>query len=209
MKINLLILISVLFMSPILVMGQDDGGNSSPKRNRHRLLLGVGLNIPFRPTSHNYHPGFAINQQYEFLLGDHFTLAQGLGYNYLFGKSKTELYEGIYVDVEYEYFHNLPLQAGLGFYFGEKQRTFFIMFKGGVAWYKYVKPAYPEIVVNDIVVKEAKPREEISGYYWFFTPSIGWQFKRMRVSFSYKTHIEQDANVGLLGIGFSYNVLKP
>jgi hypothetical protein len=179
------------------------------KLNKHRLLGGIGLNIPFEPTSNSYDLGFGVFQQYEFLLGDHFSLIQSLGFNYLEGRSVYEFYQNDYIEVDYENFYAVPLQIGIGFYFGEFQQKFFIHFTGGISYYRQVNPAYPAIIVNESVVREAIPRTVEDGVFHFFTPEIGWTFRRIQLSFMYQTHIQQDANVGIARLGLAYNFFKP
>lgn len=198
--------IGVLMVVSSIASGQTE--DSFEKRNKHRLIAGMGLNIPFEPTSANYELGFGLFEQYEFLLGDHFSLVQSLGFNYLAGKRVNEYYENQYVKVEYENFYTVPLQFGVGYYFGAEQKKFFILFEGGFAFYQLVRPAYPEVNVNGNVVKEAIPRTVETGTYHFFTPEIGWVFNRLQVNFSYQTHIENDANVGIARLGLAYNFFK-
>ena len=110
------------------------------------------------------------------------------------------------VNTEYENLYTVPLQFGIGYYFGENQTLFFFLLKGGVAYYKGVSPAYPEIIVNGHVVKPAIAREEFDGVYNFITPTIGWQFERFQISASYQGHVEQDATVNILNFSVAYKV---
>lgn len=182
----------------------------SSKPNRHRLNLGASLNIPSQPTSVNYGVGFGLLEQYEFLLGSHWSAVQSLGFNNLAGKTVTEFYENGNIEVEYEHFRTAALQLGMGFYFGEGQSTFFILFKGGNAWFWAVTPAYPEVrsAVGDLV-KPAIPREEVNGTFWFFDPKIGWQFKRLQISADYHGTINHDTEINVWNIGVAYNLIKP
>jgi hypothetical protein len=183
--------------------------NSNAKRQRSRLNFGLSLNIPSSPTNVNYGVGFGINQQYEFLLGSHWSAVQSLGFNNINGKTVNEFYENENINVEYEYFRTVALQLGMGFYFGEGQSTFFILFKGGVAQFWTVNPPYPEIVVNGNVVKQAIPREEVNGTFWFFDPKIGWQFNRLQISLDYHGTINQDIEINVWNLGVAYNIIKP
>lgn len=180
------------------------------KPNRHRLNLGASMNIPSQPTNENYGVGFGLLQQYEFLLWSHWSVLQSLGFNNLSGKTVTEFYENKNIEVDYEHFRSVALQLGVGFYFGEGQRTFFILFKGGNAWFSAVTPAYPEVksTAGD-VVKEAIPREEENGNFWFFDPKIGWQLKRLQISVDYHGTVNNDTEINVWNIGVAYNLIKP
>ena len=101
----------------------------------------------------------------------------------------------------------VPLVVGMGYYFGENQKTFFILLKGGVAAYWGESPAYPAIVVNGIEITAAIPSEKFNDVYWFFTPSIGWQFNRLQISATYQGHVEQDASLNILNLSMSYKIL--
>lgn len=201
-----IIISSLLILMSITLTAQE---NSSTKRQRSRLNFGANLNIPSKPTNVNYGVGFGILEQYEFLLGSHWSAVQSLGYNNLFGKDVNEFYENDYYNIEYEYFRTVALQLGMGFYFGEGQSTFFILFKGGIAGFWSVTPAYPSIVVNDIEIKKAIAREEVNGNFWFFDPKIGWQFKRLQISLDYHGTINHDIEINVWNIGVAYNIIKP
>jgi hypothetical protein len=198
---------SILIILSVSLTAQE---NSKVKRQRSRLHFGANLNIPSKPTNANYGVGFGLFEQYEYLLGSHWTAMQSLSFNNLNGKSVDEFYENENITVDYEYFRTFAIQLGMGFYFGENQRTFFIMFKGGYAGFWSVEPGYPEIKSDaGNVVKEAIPREEKNGSFWFFDPKIGWQFKRWQVNFSYHGTVKQDSQINTFSIGFAYNVIKP
>lgn len=201
------ILISSLLVVLSLSLFAQEKNNS--KRQRSRLNFGLSLNIPSKPTNVNYGVGFGINQQYEYLLGSHWSAVQSLGFNNLNGKNVNEFYEDDYYNIEYEYFRTVAFQFGMGFYFGEGQSTFFILFKGGVAQFWSVTPAYPEIVVNGNVVKQAIPREEVNGSFWFFDPKIGWQFNRLQISLDYHGTINHDIEINVWNLGVAYNIIKP
>ena len=201
-----IIISSLLILMSITLTAQE---NSSTKRQRSRLNFGANLNIPSKPTNVNYGVGFGILEQYEFLLGSHWSAVQSLGFNNLNGKTVSEFYENDYYNIEYEYFRTVALQLGMGFYFGEGQSTFFILFKGGIAGFWSVTPAYPSIVVNDIEIKKAIAREEVNGNFWFFDPKIGWQFKRLQISLDYHGTINHDIEINVWNIGVAYNIIKP
>lgn len=206
MRLKILISSMLVFMS-ITLTAQE---NNSSKRQRSRLNFGASMNIPSNPTNANYGVGFGINQQYEFLLGSHWSAVQNLGFNNLNGKSVNEFYENQNITVEYEYFRTVAFQLGMGFYFGEGQSTFFILFKGGIAGFWTVTPAYPEIRNSfGNVVKEAIPREEENGSFWFFDPKIGWQLKRLQISIDYLGTINHDVEINVWNIGVAYNIIKP
>ena len=202
-----IIISSLLILMSITLTAQE---NSSTKRQRSRLNFGANLNIPSKPTNVNYGVGFGILEQYEFLLGSHWSAVQSLGYNNLFGKDVNEFYENDYYNIEYEYFRTVALQLGMGFYFGEGQSTFFILFKGGIAGYWTVTPAYPEIKNSfGNVIKPAIAREEVNGNFWFFDPKIGWQLKRLQISLDYHGTINHDIEINVWNIGVAYNIIKP
>ena len=205
MRVKILISSLLIFMS-ITLSAQE---NSSSKRQRSRLNFGLIMSIPSKPTNVNYGIGFGIIEQYEFLLGSHWSAVQSLGFNSLNGKTVSEFYEDDFYNIEYEYFRTVALQLGMGFYFGEGQSTFFILFKGGIAGFWSVTPAYPEIIVNGNVVKKAIPREEVSGSFWFFDPKIGWQFKRLQISLDYHGTINHDIAINVWTLGVAYNIIKP
>ena len=206
MRLKILISFMLIFMS-ITLIAQE---NSSSKRQRSRLFFGASMNIPSKPTNVNYGVGFGINQQYEFLLGSHWSAVQSLGFNNLNGKTVNEFYENDFYNIEYEYFRTVAFQLGMGFYFGEGQSTFFIVFKGGVAGFWTVTPAYPEIRNSfGNVVKKAIPREELSGSFWSFDPKIGWQFNRLQISLDYHGTINHDIEINVWTIGVAYNIIKP
>ena len=205
MRLKIIISSLLIFMS-ITLTAQE---NSSTKRQRSRLNFGANLNIPSKPTNVNYGVGFGILEQYEFLLGSHWSAVQSLGFNNLNGKTVSEFYENDFYNIEYEYFRTVALQLGMGFYFGEGQSTFFILFKGGIAGFWSVTPAYPSIVVNDIEIKKAIAREEVNGNFWFFDPKIGWQFKRLQISLDYHGTINHDIEINVWNIGVAYNIIKP
>ena len=198
-----LILAFILLFSINLFSQQSD---PEKKSRKSRVNLGLGLNIPMKPNSVNYGLGFSVSQRYEYLLWEHFSLIQGLSYNTISGKDVREYYGNDYIQTQYETFSTLPLQIGMGYYFGEGQKTFFILLKGGWAAYWGVHPAYPAIVVNGNVVEEAKAREEFNGVYGFFTPSIGWQLNHLQISATYQGHIEQDASLNVLNISLAYRI---
>jgi hypothetical protein len=205
MRKNLLFVLLVVFALPLV--SQETGDNlQDAKRRKHRITAGLGLNIPMKPHSVTHDLGMSINERYEFLITEHLSLIQGLSYNFISGKKVEEFYQDRFVQTEYETFSTLPLQFGAGFYFGEKNSTFFILFKGGVAAYWGVNPAYPEIKVNGNVVKEAIPREEFNGVYSFFTPTIGWHFDRFQLTATYQGHVEADANVNILNLSVNYRI---
>jgi hypothetical protein len=135
---------------------------------------------------------------------------ESITFNNLFGKDVNEFYENKNITVKYEYFRTVGIQLGMGFYFGENQQTFFILLKGGIAWYWSVRPGYPE-VISDVgnVIKPAIPREEVNGNFWFFDPKIGWQFNRTQVFFSYHGTVKQDSQINTFSLGAAYNVIKP
>jgi len=176
------------------------------KRRWSRINLGLGINIPLKPHATNYNPGMSINESYEFLFLEHFSLIQGLAFNFISGQTVEEFYENQIVNTEYENLYTVPLQFGIGYYFGENQKTFFVLIKGGVAYFKGVNPAYPEIIVNGNVVKPAIAREEYDGVYNFITPTVGWQFERFQIRASYQGHVEQDATVNILNFSVAYKV---
>jgi len=202
-----IIISSLLVIISISLTAQE---SNSTKRQRSRLNFGASMNIPAKPTNVNYGLGFGINEQYEFLLGSHWTALQGLGFKNLYGKSVREFYEDDFYTIEYEYFRTVALQLGMGFYFGEGQSTLFILFKGGIAGFWSVTPAYPEIRNSfGDVIKPAIPREEVNGNFWFFDPKIGWQFKRLQISLDYHGTIKHDIQINVWNIGVAYNVIKP
>ncbi len=202
---NLLIIILLFFSFSVFSQEKSDSADAT-KRRKHRITGGLGLNIPMSPHSETHDLGMSINERYEFLISEHFSLIQGLSYNFISGKKVMEFYQDRYVQTQYETFSTLPLQFGIGFYFGEGNSDFFILFKGGVAAYWGVHPAYPEIIVNGNLVKEAIPREEFNGVYSFFTPTIGWQFDRLQLSATYQGHVEKDANLNILNISVNYRI---
>ena len=176
-------------------------------KSNHKLNFGLGLNIPMKPNAVNYGLGMSVSQRYEYLLWSHFSLVEGLAYNFISGNNVTE-YNGVnYIQTQYENFTVVPLVVGMGYYFGENQKTFFILLKGGAAAYWGVNPAYDAVIVNGNEVKAAIPREEFNGVYWFFTPSIGWQFDRLQISATYQGHVEQDANLNILNLSLGYRIL--
>lgn len=197
--------ILLLFSSGLYA--QDSAGDNVQKDKANKLSLGLGINIPLSPNAVNYGVGMRVEERYEFLLWEHWSVIQSLSYNFVSGKEVSEFYEGQYVDTEYEAFMNVPLQIGVGFYFGENHRTFFILLKGGIAWYKGVNPAYPEISYNGNVVKEAVSRSEFNGSYGFFTPAIGWQFKRLQISVGYQGQVKQSSRINVLNASLAYNIL--
>lgn len=202
-----IIISTFLILISITLSAQE---NSSSKRQRSRLNFGLSMNIPSKPTNVNYGVGFGITQQYEFLLGSHWSAIQGLSFNNLNGKDVNEFYENDFYNIEYEYFRTVALQLGMGFYFGEGQSTFFILFKGGIAEFWTVTPAYPEIRNSfGNIIKPAIAREERNGTFWFFDPKIGWQFKRLQVSLDYHGTINHDIEVNVWSIGVAYNIIKP
>lgn len=201
------ILFILLLISTGLFSQDKEGDKTSNKEKMNKLSLGIGINIPFKPNSVSYGVGMGVEERYEFLLWQHWSLIQGLSYNFVSGKKVTEFYEGQNVEVHYESFHTIPLQIGVGFYFGENHQTFFILLKGGIAWYSGVSPAYPEISYNGNVVKEAVPKTKFSGSYGFFTPAIGWQFKRSQISVTYQGHVEQNASINIMNISYAFNLL--
>jgi hypothetical protein len=202
---NVILFFLLLFVLP--VFSQESDTTEVQKKRSSRLNVGLGLNIPFEPNSVNYDIGMGISERYEFLLWDHFSLVQSLSYNFVSGQKVQEYYEGRYVQTQYENYNTVPLQFGIGFYFGENQRKFFILLKGGWAYYWGVNPAYPEIVVNGNVVKPAIPRTEFDGTYGFFTPTIGWQFKWVQISATYQGTVNQDASINILNLTLSYTIL--
>jgi hypothetical protein len=201
------ILFILLLFSTGLFSQDIDVEKTSQKKKMNKLSLGLGINIPFKPHSVSYTVGIGVEEKYEFLLWEHWSLIQGLSYNFISGKKVTEFYEGQNVEVQYEMFNIIPLQIGVGFYFGENHQTFFILLKGGIAWYNGVNPAYPEISYNGNVVKEAVPKSKFNGSYGFFTPSIGWQFKRSQISLTYQGHVEQNASINIMNISYAFNLL--
>lgn len=202
---NRIFLLLFLFLA-----GSHSIFSQDSRPNRHRLNFGASMNIPSAPTNTNYGVGFGIFEQYEFLLGSHWSAVQSLGFNNLSGKSVNEFYEDDFYLIEYEYFRTVTFQLGMGFYFGEGQSTFFILFKGGIAGFWSVTPAYPEITstAGDIV-KQAIPREEVNGSLWFFDPKIGWQFKRLQISLDYLGTVNHDVEINVFNIGVAYNIIKP
>jgi hypothetical protein len=202
-----------LFISTILIAlaftltAQE---SNSGKRQRSRLNFGANINIPSKPTNTNYGVGFGLFEQYEYLLGSHWTAMQSFSFNNLNGKSVNEFYENQNITVDYEYIRILSIQMGMGFYFGENQRTFFILLKGGYANFWSVNPGYPEVKSSTgNVIKPEIQREETNGSFWFFDPKIGWQFKRWQVNFSYHGTVNQDSQINTYSIGFAFNVIKP
>ena len=206
MIIKKVIIIFLVFLSSTLY-SQDKEGVTEKKERASKLSAGIGLNIPLNPNSVNYDMGMSVDQRYEYLLWEHWSVMQSLSYNFISGQTVQEYYEGRYVKTEYENFSTVPLQFGLGFYFGEGHKTFFILLKGGASWYKGVNPAYPEIIVNGNVVKEAIPRTEFNGVFGFFTPTIGWQFKRAQISASYQGSVDQDSQINVLNISLGFRIL--
>lgn len=186
---------------------QDSVGENEKKERASKLSFGIGVNIPLSPNDVSYDLGMSIDQRYEYLLWEHWSVMQSLSYNFISGQSVQEYYEGRYVQTEYENFTTVPLQFGAGFYFGEGHKSFFILLKGGASWYKGVNPAYPEIVVNGNVVKEAIPRTEFNGVFGFFTPTIGWQFNRAQVSASYQGSVMHDTQINVLNISLGFRIL--
>ena len=203
-----LLIISCLLISAPFFLSAQDGADKS-KRQRNRLNFGASMNIPINPTNDKYGLGYGLMQQYEYLLWSHLSIMESFGFNMINGKKVNEFYENQNVTVDYDYFRSVPLQIGAGFYFGEGQSTFFILFKGGISWFWSVSPAYPEIVVNGNVVKEAIPRKETNGSFGFFTPKIGWQFKHLQLTLAYQGSVKKDAQINVFNIGVAYNVIKP
>jgi hypothetical protein len=201
------IILLFFMLIPFAMQSQQDTPAKKGNEKVSKLSLGLGMNIPFEPHSVNYGLGMSFNQQYEYLLWSHWSVVQTLNYNFISGKDVNEFYHGIYVDTQYGNFQTLPLQFGAGFYFGENHQTFFILLKGGIAWYWGVDPAYPEIVVNGNVVQEAVPRTTFKGSYNFFTPTIGWQFKRAQISASYQGSVENNSSINVLNLSFNYRIL--
>jgi hypothetical protein len=198
---------SILIILSITLTAQE---KSNVKRQRSRLAFGANMNIPAKPTSLNYNLGYGILEQYEYLLGSHWTALESLTFNNLFGKNVNEFYENKNIDVKYEYFRTAGIQLGVGFYFGENQRTFFVLIKGGIAWYWSVKPSYPDVYSDaGNLIKPAIPREEVNGNFWFFDPKIGWQFNRAQIYFSYHGTVKQDSQINTFSLGAAYNVIKP
>ena len=198
----LLSLLLLIFSASLFAQGSDI--------SRHRLFLGLSMNIPSKPTNVNYGLGFGAFEQYEYLLWDHWSVIQSLGFSNLKGNNVTEFYENKNIQRDFEYFRNVALQIGTGFYFGEGQSTFFIHFKGGYSWFWAVTPGYPEVINNaGIKTKDAIPREEVNGNYWFFDPKIGWQFKRIQLSLDYHGTVKQDIEINVWSIGLAYNLIKP
>ncbi len=197
-------LFSLFFVLSLTGFSQE---SETTKQNNNRLNLGLGMNIPMKPNFENYGIGMSISQRYEYLLWSHFSLVEGLAYNFISGKNVTEYYGNNYIQIQYENFNVVPLVVGMGYYFEENQKSFFILLKGGVAAYWGSDPAYPAVVVNGNEVVAAIPRNEFNGVYWFFTPSIGWQFDRLQISATYQGHVEQDASLNILNLSVSYRIL--
>jgi len=197
-------LFSLIIISSLTGFSQE---SEASKKNNNRLNLGLGMNIPMKPNSENYGIGMSVSQRYEYLIGSHFSLVEALSYNFISGKKVSEYYGNEYIQTQYENFNVVPLVAGMGYYFAENQKSFFILLKGGVAAYWGVDPAYPAIVVNGNEVEAAIPRKEFNGVYWFFTPTIGWQFDHIQISASYEGHVEQDASLNILNLSVSYRIL--
>ena len=200
------IVIALLLMLSFPIFSQEKATDNAVQDRTSKICLELGMNIPFKPNSVNYGIGMSVTQQYEFLFWDNWSLVQSLGYNFISGKEVNEYYDGIFVDTQYENFQTVPLQFGVGFYFGEGHKTFFILLKGGIAWYRGVDPAYPAIVVNNNTIKEAVPRETYNGTYSFFTPTLGWQFERAQISASYQGHVEQDASLNVFNLSFGWRI---
>ena len=201
---NLLIILS--FLIGFTAYSQEESTNFDTKKRQHRVKLGVGLNIPMEPNSSTHDLGMSVSEQYEFLLWEHFSLIQSLSYNFISGKKVEEFYQDRYVITQYEAFHTVPFQLGIGWYFGENQSKFYIFFKGGWAYYWGVNPAYPEIIVNGNLVEEAIPREEFDGNFSFFTPSIGWQFNRVSVAAVYQGTIDVDTQLNVLSLSLNFRL---
>jgi len=200
------LLIAIMLMISFPLLSQEKGSENATNDRTSKISLELGMNIPFKPNSINYGVGMSVTQLYEFLFWDNWSLVESLGYNFISGKNVNEYYDGTLVNTEYENFQTVPLQFGVGFYFGEGHKTFFILLKGGVAWYRGVHPAYPEIVVNGNVIKEAEARTPYNGTYSFFTPTIGWQFDRAQVSASYQGHVEQDASLNVFNLSIGWRI---
>lgn len=200
------VILFLLVMIPFMMFSQEQESDNSTKDRASKISVGLGMNIPFKPNNVNYSIGMSVNQRYEYLVWEHWSVVQSLSYNFISGKDVSEYYNGIFVQTQYENFTTLPLQFGAGFYFGENHQSFFILLKGGIAWYWGVNPAYDEIDVNGNVVVEAVPRTTFSGTYSFFTPTIGWQFKKAQISATYQGHIEQDASLNVFNLSFNYRI---
>jgi hypothetical protein len=205
MNLKSLVLLS-LILFPASLFSQDTKADSDGNNRMNTISLGVGMNIPFKPNSEDYGMGMSVGQRYEFLLWSHWSLVESCSYNFISGKDVNKYYYGEYVDVSYKNFSTVPLQFGVGYYFGADQTAFFVLLKGGIAWYWGENPAFPEINVNGNVVREAVPAESFSGTYSFFTPTVGWQFKKAAISASYQGHVEQDASLNILNVSFFYRI---
>lgn len=205
MKIKNLFLI-LLFLTGISAYSQDSDSKDVVIKRHHRVKIGVGINIPMSPNSVSHDIGMGVGEQYEFLLWDHFSLIQSLSYNFVSGKSVQEYYQNQDVITQYHAFHTVPFQLGVGWYFGESQSKFYILFKGGISYYWGANAAYPEIVVNGNVVKEAIPSEDFDGTFSFFTPSIGWQFKRASISLVYQGTVNKDTKLNVLSIDLGFRL---
>jgi len=194
------------FLSLFLTISITIFSQDSPQR----LFLGTSFNIPSSPTSLNYGVGFGLFEQYEYLLGEHWSLVQVLGFQNINGKEVEEFYENGNINVNYEYFRTVSLQLGAGFYFGEGQSTFFILFKGGYSKFWTVNPAYPEVrsSAGDLVKQEIL-REERNGSFWFFDPKIGWQFDRLQISADYHGTVNQVSQINVYSLSVAYNLIKP
>lgn len=206
MVLKKIIIVFLVLLSSSLY-SQDTEEKKNIEERASKLTVGIGMNIPLKPNNVSYDLGMSIDERYEYLLWEHWSVMQSLSYNFISGQSVQEYYEGRYVQVDYENFSTVPLQIGVGFYFGEGHKTFFILLKGGASWYKGVNPAYPEIIVNGNVVKEAIPRTEFNGVFGFFTPAIGWQFKRAQISASYQGSVMHDTKINVLNISLGFRIL--
>lgn len=204
MKAKNLLIFLFIFLG-ITGFSQDTDSTKIKKRTS-RISLGVGLNIPMQPNSATHDLGMSVSEQYEFLLWEHLSLMQSLSYNFISGKSVEEFYENQNIIVQYENFHTVPFQLGIGWYFGEDQSKFYIYFKGGIAYYWGVSPAKPEIVVNGNTVVPEIPREEFDGTFSFFTPAIGWKFKRASFEASYQGTINVDTKLNVLNLTLRYRI---
>ena len=201
-KNNILLLILIF----VFQFGFAQEEKKSLEDRVSKLSFGAGINVPFKPNSAQYNVGLSLNERYEFLFLEHFSIVQEISFNFISGQTVDEFYVDRVVSVEYENFYTVPFQFGLGYYFGMNQTGFFVLVKGGIAYYKGVDPAYPEIKVNGNVVRPAIPRTENDGWYHFISPTIGWQWKRWQASASYQGHVEGDAILNILNMSFAYRV---
>lgn len=199
-------LLTFLFIFLGIIAFAQDSDTTKVKKRTSRVSLGIGLNIPMKPNSETHDLGMSVSEQYEFLLWEHFSLIQSLSYNFISGKKVQEYYENQAVNTQYEAFHTVPFQLGIGWYFGEGQSKFYVYFKGGIAYYWGVNPAYPEIIVNGNTVKEAIPREEFDGTFSFFTPAFGWNFDRVSIEAAYQGTVNVDTKLNVLNLTLKFRL---